>query len=469
MSVPGWVQDAIFYEIFPDRFADGDPYNNPPNTAAWNSDPTRWSFHGGDLRGILLKLDYLLDLGVNAIYLTPVFLSAANHRYHTVDYFSIDPRLGNLQDFHALLEGVHRHGMRLILDGVFNHCGRGFFAFNDLMENGEHSAYRDWFHVNQFPLDAYSPGDAEAYVGWWGLKGLPKFNTNNPDVRRYIYSVARYWIEQGIDGWRLDVPNEIDDNEFWGEFRDVVRKANPDAYILGEIWDALPRWVGEHTFDGLMNYPFRRAVLDFVSGKMHAVSFRETMASLTSIYPAENIRCMYSLLGSHDTERALTMVEEKVARLKAALVIEFTYPGVPSVLYGDEVGVTGGKDPENRKTFPWDMAAWNGEIRAFVKQLIQLRKQKTPLRRGDFQLVSGIESKSVVVFTRRLGDETVLTAVNNASSSRTIGMSAAQARLENQFAVKDLLSGEVSPIVDGRLILKIPAHGSLVLGSFASR
>ena len=251
MTVPYWVQDAIFYQIFPDRFADGDPSNNPPNAHPWGAPPTDWGFQGGDLRGIIDKFNYLLDLGVNALYLNPIFQSSSNHRYNVSDYYAIDPKLGNSSDFRALIDVAHHNGVRVLLDGVFNHSGRGFFAFSDLLENQEKSPYRDWFHVQRFPVDAYSGGDAKDYQAWWGFKSLPKLNISNPAVRRYILDVARFWIEQGADGWRLDVPNEIDDDDFWDEFREVVKSVNSDAYLVGEIWTVDPRWVGESHFDGL--------------------------------------------------------------------------------------------------------------------------------------------------------------------------------------------------------------------------
>mgnify|MGYP001823123149 CR=1 FL=1 len=261
MPVPSWVQDSVFYQIFPDRFYNGDQSNDPPNVHPWESKPTIWNFMGGDLGGIIQKFDYLLDLGVTAIYLNPIFQSASNHRYNISDYFKIDPKLGHLKDFHDLLDLAHANNIKVILDGVFNHCGRGFFAFSDLLENQEFSPYKDWFHVNTFPIDAYGTGKSKDYESWWGFKSLPKFNTNTFAVRRYIMDVAQYWIEQGADGWRLDVPNEINDDEFWAEFRYNVKSINNEAYIFGEIWEADTRWVGDAHFDGLMNYPVRDALL----------------------------------------------------------------------------------------------------------------------------------------------------------------------------------------------------------------
>ncbi len=223
MSVPAWVADAVFYQIFPDRFANGDASNDPRGVQPWGAPPTIWGFQGGDLRGVLEHLDYLADLGINALLFNPIFQASSNHRYNTTDYFRIDPGLGTQEDFRALLDAVHQRGMRMVLDGVFNHCGRGFFAFYDLLENELHSPYVDWFHVRRFPLHAYGAGEAENYLAWWKFKSLPKFNTGNPKVRQYLLSVAAHWVRQGIDGWRLDVPNEIDDDLFWAEFRETVK------------------------------------------------------------------------------------------------------------------------------------------------------------------------------------------------------------------------------------------------------
>jgi len=273
MPVPDWVPDAIFYQIFPDRFYNGDPTNDPPNLQPWGAAPTYQDFQGGDLRGIIQKFDYLIDLGITALYLNPIFTATSNHRYNTHDYYTIDPTLGTMEDFRALLEIAHKNKIRVILDGVFNHCGRGFFAFNDILENGPHSRYVDWFHIHDYPIEAYSDGESTSYAAWEGYKDLPKFNTGNSEVRQYIMDVARYWIEQGIDGWRLDAPDEIDDDSFWGEFRQVVKTANPDAYTMGEILEVNPRWVGDSHFDGLMHYPLRWAILSLISEEMSVSDF----------------------------------------------------------------------------------------------------------------------------------------------------------------------------------------------------
>lgn len=421
MTVPEWVQDAIFYQIFPDRFANGDPSNDPPNVQPWGAPPTTWGFQGGDLRGIIQHFDYLLDLGINAIYLNPIFKATSNHRYNTTCYYKIDPKLGTMDDFRELLDVAHRHQIRIILDGVFNHCGRGFFAFNDILENQEHSPYLDWFHIKNFPVDAYSLGDARDYLGWWKLKSLPKFNTDNPEVRKFLLGVARYWIEQGADGWRLDVPNEIDDDTFWEEFRHVVKTANPQAYLLGEIWTMDRRWVGDRHFDGLMNYPFRDAVLRLLqTGTLDIPHFMDKLQSLMEYYPRENAYAMFLPLGSHDTERLFTKVEEDEKKARLAYLLQFTYPGAPAIYYGDEIGLTGGKDPGCRAAFPWDERRWNHSLRNWVKQLIALRKAQPVLRRGEFQRICSNPEDGCCAFFRYDSHQAVLVVVNSSAETRTI-------------------------------------------------
>jgi glycosidase len=413
MTVPEWVQDAIFYQIFPDRFANGDPSNDPPNVQRWGAAPTTWGFQGGDFQGICDHFDYLVDLGINAIYLNPVFQATTNHRYNATDYYAIDPKLGTLADFRRFLDLAHHHGVRVVLDGVFNHCGRGFFAFNDILENQDHSPYLNWFHVKNFPVDAYGPGDAKDYLGWWGIKGLPKFNTGNPLVRKYLLDVARYWIDLGVDGWRLDVPNEIDDDDFWLSFRQVVKASNPDAYILGEIWTMDRRWVGDAHFDGLMNYPFRDAVLRLLqTGTLDIPHFMNKLEELILFYPPQNNHAMYVPLGSHDTERLMTKLENDLAKVRLALLLQFTFPGAPAVYYGDEIGLTGGKDPDCRAAFPWNESTWNRELRSWVKQLIELRKANSALRRGEFARLCADPANGCCAYLRTDDQQNILVLVN---------------------------------------------------------
>jgi cyclomaltodextrinase / maltogenic alpha-amylase / neopullulanase len=462
MTTPYWVQDAIFYQIFPDRFANGDTSNDPLNVQKWGTPPTNWGFQGGDLRGILQHLDYLMDLGVNSLYLNPIFLASPNHRYHTCDYFKIDPRLGTQADFHALVDTLHNNNMRIILDGVFNHCGRGFFAFTDVLENGDKSDFKDWFYIKQFPLDAYGDGDVQNYSGWWNHKALPKLNTGNTKVREYIFSVARYWIEQGADGWRLDVPNEINDDGFWAEFRQVVKSANRDAYLTGEIWNVNPRWANDTHFDGLMNYPVRDALAAVLQGRENTIQFSEQIEALFKAYPRENMYSMYVPLDSHDTERFKTLVGRDNRKLKLAFLFQMAFPGAPAIYYGDEIGMEGGKDPDNRRAFPWRESNWDQGLRQWIRQLISLRKQMPSLRRGEY--VRLLAEEDVYSFGRILGEQGILVAMNTSGHERKISIPCLSLGWGEGRVVQNLLDGQRSTVSSGKLPLTLPPWSGAWIG-----
>ncbi|HSB90472.1 MAG TPA: glycoside hydrolase family 13 protein [Anaerolineales bacterium] len=462
MIVPAWVQDAVFYQIFPDRFYNGDPSNDPPNVERWGAPPTLWGYQGGDLRGIQERLDYLQDLGITALYLNPIFHAGSNHRYNTIDYLRIDPRLGTESDFDALIGDIHRRGMRLILDGVFNHSGRGFHAFVDLLENEEHSAFRDWYHVRSFPLDAFGPGKAEAYEAWWGIKSLPKFNISHPDVRRYLLGVARHWIERGADGWRLDVPNEIDDDSFWREFRETVKGANPDAYLVGEIWTVDPRWVGSGHFDGLMNYPVREALLEFlVGGQLQPSQFSQRLEAILAAYPSEHTHAHYLPLGSHDTPRIRTLCPEDNS-LRQLFVVQFALPGAPGIYYGDEIGLPGDKDPDSRRAFPWDESAWDADLRALVRTLVDLRKREPALRRGELRVLLADDERGLLSFSRTSGDREVRVVLSVSDSDQVVLLPAGGSGWEPGRAVREQLRGETRSLSPAGLRVEIEPRGAQI-------
>ncbi len=460
MTTPYWVQDAIFYQIFPDRFANGDTTNDPPNIQKWGSPPTTWGYQGGDLRGILQHLDYLLDLGINTLYLNPIFLSTSNHRYNTSDYFQIDPRLGSLADFRVLVDTLHRNGMRIILDGVFNHCGRGFFPFTDILENGDKSAYRDWFYIKQYPLDAYNGSeDAQNYIGWWNHKSLPKLNNGNSKVREYIFRVARYWIEQGADGWRLDVPNEIDNDGFWEEFRHVVKSANRDAYLVGEIWDVNPRWANSTHFDGLMNYPMKDALALFLQARENAVQFSARIETIINSYSRENLFAMYVPLDSHDTERFKTLLARDNRKLKLAFLFQMAFPGAPAIYYGDEIGLEGEKDPDCRRAFPWRESNWDQDLRHWVRLLVSLRKRIASLRRGDY--IQVMAADGIYAFARTLGDQNVLVVLNASGQERHLDIPCALLHWGEGRIVQSLLDGLKFTVTAGSLSINLNAWNGL--------
>lgn len=412
MNIPDWVADAIFYQIFPDRFANGDTENDPVNVQPWGVNPTIRGFQGGDLRGIIQGLEYLSELGINSLYLNPIFQATTNHRYNTTDYFQIDPKLGTLDDFKTLLEEAHQANIRILLDGVFNHTGRGFFAFNDILENEAESAYLDWYHIQRLPLNAYTADSPANYLAWWGLKELPKLNTDNPAVRKYIMDVARYWIDLGIDGWRLDVPNEIDDDRFWAEFRAIVKGANPDAYLVGEIWEMDPRWVDDDHFDGVINYPFRDLVLDLlVRAEVCGRDYSRRLDDILRAYPEGSAIGQYNVIGSHDTVRLRTLCEGSLEKVRLAFILQFCHAGAPAIYYGDEIGLEGQKDPDNRRAFPWAEDQWSHQLHALIRRLTTLRTQHVSLRRGNVVQVE-VGDPAAVVFLRRHAEEHALLLVN---------------------------------------------------------
>ncbi|AMV40036.1 glycoside hydrolase family 13 protein [Planctomyces sp. SH-PL62] len=437
-DTPDWVRDAVFYQIFPDRFARSLSVPKSPNLEAWGSPPTYNGYQGGDLVGVAERLDYLQELGVNAIYFTPVFQSASNHRYHTHDYEKVDPMLGGDAALRRLLDAAHERGMKVVLDGVFNHASRGFFPFHDILENGPDSAYVDWFKVSGFPVNAYHLEVSPNYEAWWNLPALPKFNIQNPEVREYLFNVAVKWIEFGIDGWRLDVANEIEDDEFWREFRRRVRRANPEAYIVGEVWTDAQRWLHGDMWDAVMNYHFTRACLAFFTRgevdlpelqrtSLHPIpepgaeSFARSIERLHGIYAPETTAAMLNLLGSHDMARFVTLARGDVSALRLATLFQMTYLGAPSIYYGDEIGLSGGHDPANRGAFPWDQpAAWNRDLLHEFQRLTALRRSRPSLRRGSFRVLHA--DGDVFAHARKLGEETVLVAFNAGTTPRRLDL-----------------------------------------------
>ncbi|MEX1170167.1 MAG: glycoside hydrolase family 13 protein [Chloroflexota bacterium] len=429
-DAPAWVRDAIFYQIIPDRFAVSPRVAKPGPLEAWDASPTSHGFKGGDLLGIVEHLDYLADLGINALYLTPVFASASNHRYHTYDYLAVDPLLGGNEALRELLDAAHERDMRVILDGVFNHTGRGFWPFHHVLETGASSPYRRWFHLDDAALDAGrpllayppagTPASALGYRAWWGMPALPKLNTDEPAVREYLFGVAEHWLRFGIDGWRLDVPAEIDDEAFWQEFRARCRAVRPDAYLVGEIWHLAPDWLLGDRFDALMNYPLAEAILGFAGGveldtvvvRAHheyagsvvprdGAAFAAKLVELLSAYDPSTVAVQLNLLGSHDAPRLRTVVGGSAARVRIATLLQATLPGAPCLYYGDEVGLTGGNDPECRGAFPWDEAHWEPGLRGSVRALYRLRTAEPALRDGRVTVVGS--SGSAVAYERGSG------------------------------------------------------------------
>ncbi len=485
-TTPDWVKDAIFYQIFPDRFARSDRLPKPPHLESWDAPPTVHGFKGGDLLGIVERLDYLQDLGITAIYLNPIFQSTANHRYHTFDYWQVDPLLGGNEAFRELLDAAHARGIRIVLDGVFNHASRGFFQFNHILENGPASPYLDWFIVRGFPLHAYDERHPPNYAAWWNLHALPKFNHDNPEVREFLWQVGEHWTREGIDGWRLDVPGEITTPGFWEEFRRRVKAVNPEAYLVGEIWHDADEWLRGDRFDGVMNYQLTRACLGFFVGErvdhalvdgvgyapvpvMDAAAFASEVESLLKRYPQEAVLAQLNLLDSHDTARFLTIARGDVTALKLAALFLMVYPGAPCIYYGDEIGMEGGRDPDSRRAFPWDKPeSWNTDVLAWFKQCIALRKSYPALRRGAYRTLYA--AGSVFVCARHDQRDLIVAAFNAGSQPARVAVDVSALPLSAEGAFCDVWrDGPPLPVgPQQRLHLDVPPRSARVLWADAA-
>ena len=479
IKTPDWVKHAVFYQIFPDRFARTSAEGLPPEMQvpleSWQSPPTLQGYKGGDLWGVAERLDYLQDLGITAIYFTPIFQSASNHRYHTHDYYNVDPLLGGNEAFFDLLEAAHARNIKVVLDGVFNHSSRGFFYFNDVLENGPHSPWIDWFTIYEWPLSAYDGSHPANYKGWVNNRALPEFNFENPQAREYIMRVGEYWIEQGIDGWRLDVPFEIKAEGFWAEFRSRIKAINPEAYIVGEVWVDSRIWLAGDQFDGVMNYLFTGPVLAFAAKDkvdmplveavdyfpypaLDAKGYAEKIEHLLALYDWEIHQTQLNLLSSHDVARALSVVGEDISSMEIATLLLLTFPGAPSIYYGDEVGLSGGLDPDCRRTFPPEKD-WNQPLLAVHKSLIALRHAHPALRTGEYKTLAA--EGDCYVFARILEQEIIVVAVN--SSDRAVKVRLADMSEESGSVLYG--EGKVEWPGDRTAMLEIPARAGMVLGN----
>lgn len=414
-----WVSQSIIYQIFPERFYNGNPENDSlalmsdefyynelwahnklwakegPALANWD-DPISsqhccHQYFGGDLAGIIEKVDYLKELGVTALYLNPIFDSGSAHGYDTHDYMKVSPKFGNEEDLGQLLDEAHKRGMRVILDLVPNHTGLGFGAFQDIIKNGKDSPYWDWYFVHKWP---FSPGDPQAYEAWWGVGSLPKLNTGNPQVKEYLFKVVRHWLNFGADGWRVDVPNElVKAKEFFNEMRQLVKMEKPDAYFIAEIWQLDPSWVQGDQFDSLMNYALGRDILlNFAKGSVDGES---TLANLSRYFGTygENVTVMgFNLVSSHDTGRILTDLgggnfgdlpnREAVERLKLLSTLLYAMPGAPVIFQGDEQGILGEKEFYDAHRYPIQWEIVDEGLISHYKELAQLR-QEMPVLTGS--------------------------------------------------------------------------------------
>ncbi len=372
-----WMKNAVFYEIFVDRFNRGDKTKNSAYiNLKWGDKPDPKSFAGGDLEGIIEKLDYLKDLGVTALYLTPIFLSVSNHKYDVMDYFEIDPQFGDKKTFKRLVDGAHKRGIRIVLDAVFNHCSEKLAQFCDVVEKGRASEYFDWFIIRGDKIENAN------YECFGVCPYMPKINTSNKKARQFLIEIATYWIKEfDIDGWRLDVSDEVS-HDFWRHFREEVKSVKEDCVILGENWhDSYPFLKGDQ-FDGIMNYALTKACNDyFISGTLDADGFAKRLAGLYVRNTEQVNSMMLNLLDSHDTHRFYTLVNGDADKLVCALSVIYMHTGAALIYYGTEVPLEGGYDPDCRRTMIWD----GGEpsfVGRICRDLAEIRKD-TAISCGD--------------------------------------------------------------------------------------
>ena len=452
---PDWVQDSVFYQIFVDRFADGDPNSNPSKTAVWGEKPTRRNFFGGDLGGVRQRLSYLVDMGVNAIYLNPIFKAPSNHKYDTEDYLEVDPTFGGTPALLALVGSAHDLGIRVVLDGVFSHTGDRFSAFRDLVVNGERSRFRDWYTVDSFPIRKSKPN----YRASGNAPFLPQLRTTSPEVRSYLLSVASHWLKTAdIDGWRLDVPWE-QDHVLWRELRNAVKGIKPDAYLVGEAWGDGAPWVQGDEFDGVTNYRLRELLFRFLMQRaIDAETFGRELGHLVEGIPTQFRASLLNLVGSHDTARLATLTNGYPSAADQMLVFLFTYVGVPLIYYGDEVGLQGGNDPDCRRCMEWNESRWNKPRRELVRKLASLRHERVSLRRGEFKTLC-VQSRCYA-FARTSPNESVVVVVNAGFQPEQIGIPVAHLGA----TWRDGLNDTPALKADGGLLrLRLEAGGFRVL------
>ncbi|WP_353892816.1 glycoside hydrolase family 13 protein [Proteinivorax hydrogeniformans] len=418
-SPPAWVNSTVWYQIFPERFANGDFSINPEGTLPWKSErPSHKGFYGGDFQGIIDHLDYLVDLGITGIYLTPIFKAHSNHKYDTIDYMEIDPQFGDKKTFKQLVQNCHKKGIKVMLDAVFNHSGKYFSPFLDVIEKGEDSLYKDWFHLHGLPVKTSYPANYDTF-GY--VSSMPKLNTENPEVKGYLLDVAKYWIEEfDIDGWRLDVANEVD-HAFWREFRATVKKVKPDAYILGEIWhDSMP-WLQGDQFDAVMNYPLTNAITDyFATGSISSTEFVNTVTKIINMYPETVNEVQFNLLGSHDTPRILTLSGNNKKKVKLQFLVQLTMAGTPCIYYGDEISMPGKDDPDCRRCMVWDKKEQDTDMFSFVQKLITLRKKFDVFRTNqNFGFLDTAES-DVICYNKQDTENELFVVINNSEDVKEV-------------------------------------------------
>lgn len=400
-----WMKNAVFYQIFPERFRRGDfSKDDSYINQAWEDLPTPSSFAGGDLKGIIEKLDHIKDLGVTCLYLTPIFISPTNHKYDTIDYFEIDPQFGSKEDFKKLVEKAHSFGIRIVLDAVFNHMCHENPVFKDVREKGKESIYYDWFYIDGDKADI----EKINYETFAHVYNMPKLKTSNKEVQDYLIKIGKYWIEEfDVDGWRLDVSDEVS-HDLWKRFRKEIKSAKADAVIIGENWHNAEAFLRGDEFDSIMNYAFTNTCLDYFKGKISAQKASDKLNMILMRNRDAANRMMLNFLDTHDTPRFITEIGGSLDKTLAALALSVVYMGANSLYYGTEVGLEGKGDPDCRRTFPWEKIEEKQDVLGKIKEILAVKKHEA-IKNGGIKIYS---EGDLLILERFVNEKTLSLAIN---------------------------------------------------------
>lgn len=468
-EVPTWVQDSVIYQIFPDRFENGSKANDPKELTPWEGKPEYFNRFGGDFAGVQKRASYLKNLGVDTIYFNPIFKSPSNHRYDADSYLVVDPQLGTNQEYIALTKNLKKQGIGVVLDFAFNHTSVNADQFLDLRKKGANSKFKDWYFPKSFPIQVKENPNYEA---WYGFSSMPKLNVLNPETKEHLLNVAKFWITQSeLSGMRLDVANEVD-SRFWREMRPFVKGLKRDLWICGEIWTDGNQWLQGDQFDSVMNYQFRDPMLKFVAkGTMNADAFRERMMSVYYSYPSQVSKNMMNLLSSHDVPRFITECGGDAELAKIGAAVQFTWAGAPNIYYGEELGMEGGKDPDNRRGMSWSKANNSNSMLSYYKTLIATRKRVSSLRNGEPEFVFSSNDAQSVAFTRSNNRDAAITAINRSDREQTISFIVPKSvQAHSRKGLIDIFSGSRYAVSDRpiKIVLKPKSAQVLIPASISN-
>ena len=450
--VPMWLKESVCYQIFPDSFAQGEGRIEPSPVQLETADGVKLESRlGGTLNGIRANVPYLRDLGVNLLYLNPIFVANSYHKYDTVDYFHIDPCLGTDEDFRQLVDTCHENGIRVMLDLVFNQTGSSFFAFRDVLEKQENSAYADWYALREFPVMG---GEHPNYETFAFYDGMPKLRTETPAVEEHLLAVGRHWLrEYGVDGYRLDVANEVS-HAFWRKFRQEMEAIRPDIALIGEVWHEASAWIARDQFHSVMNFPLLYAMWGFFGqDSLHAQEFLDTLCQLSLQYKQDNVLGMMNFLDNHDVCRFYSIAGKSAARQKLAVTFLMAYAGMPLVYYGSEKALEGANADDGRRPMLWEDTPASKEMHDWYRRVIHMRRENSVLAHGGFRPAKADTTTNTVGFWRETAAERMLCLFH-------VGEQPAAYCLPDEGVYTDTLTGETFA---GAATVPLAAYGARLL------